>query len=520
MDSTRSPIHGLNITTSNTVRRDVVAAVLFLALVVFLRLGSFRHVVLDPDEGLYVLMAQNLLAGGTPYVDVWDHKPPGIYFLFAAAQLLIGPSIVSIRLLTCLAVTASSYLIFRFGRDVLGSAPVGCAAGIVYAAFSLANGGLAANTELFFAPFVIAGFCALGAANTRAVAADCHTNRTMLLVAGVCFGMALQIKYVAAFELLAVPFLLTVSQMASSKRALGRIYALVVLGTVTPAAALFVFFVAQGHAAEYWYANTVANLVHINDTDLGHKEFARAARALNEYAPLWLISTAAVPLLLLYWRRQPRVRREVAIVSVWLVAALAGVTATKRFYPHYFLQVLPPLSVLSAYVSWYSVRLLSPQGGTSTTLPFALMLCLALFRPLAQPVRESARAAWGRDLSTRSDVTVRQVATYLNNRMRPSDCLYVANYYAVLYQLVDACRVTKYLFPNFLTTSHFARVAGVDPVLELERIMTEGRPKYVVVVEEPMDDTFAQPLHEYLSRLYRAEVHIANVAIYGRIAAD
>src|SRR5207247_1096516 len=46
----------------------------------------------DPaeDAGVFFYAAQRLLDGGAPYRDIWDHKPPGVYFVDAVGIALAG----------------------------------------------------------------------------------------------------------------------------------------------------------------------------------------------------------------------------------------------------------------------------------------------------------------------------------------------------------------------------------------------------------------------------------------------
>ena len=46
----------------------------------------------DPaeDTGVFFYAAQRLLDGGVPYRDIWDHKPPGVYFVDAVGLALAG----------------------------------------------------------------------------------------------------------------------------------------------------------------------------------------------------------------------------------------------------------------------------------------------------------------------------------------------------------------------------------------------------------------------------------------------
>src|SRR5438132_10404929 len=42
------------------------------------------------DTGVFFYAAQRLLEGGAPYRDIWDHKPPGVYFVDAVGLALGG----------------------------------------------------------------------------------------------------------------------------------------------------------------------------------------------------------------------------------------------------------------------------------------------------------------------------------------------------------------------------------------------------------------------------------------------
>ena len=55
----------------------VLAALALLAATTFMTPVS-------NDAGAYLAVADAILAGKLPYRDLFDHKPPGIYYLFAA----------------------------------------------------------------------------------------------------------------------------------------------------------------------------------------------------------------------------------------------------------------------------------------------------------------------------------------------------------------------------------------------------------------------------------------------------
>src|SRR5262245_58655024 len=47
---------------------------------------------LDRDEGVFGYAGQRILEGGRLYLDVVDHKPPGVFYLYALALRLFSPT--------------------------------------------------------------------------------------------------------------------------------------------------------------------------------------------------------------------------------------------------------------------------------------------------------------------------------------------------------------------------------------------------------------------------------------------
>ena len=128
---------------------------LFLLAALLLRSLTFLQAVFDTDEGLYIVQAREWLRGDWPIVAVWDMHPVGAPAMFAAAFLVFGQSIETIRLLGILCVAATAWALSGAVRAAGAPRPVGIGAGLIYIAFSIRLGGAATNTEILFAPFVV-----------------------------------------------------------------------------------------------------------------------------------------------------------------------------------------------------------------------------------------------------------------------------------------------------------------------------------------------------------------------------
>src|SRR2546423_1501689 len=54
------------------------------------------------DQGIYAMVGDGIVHGKMPYRDLWDFKPPGIFLVYALAQVLFGHSMLAIRILEVL----------------------------------------------------------------------------------------------------------------------------------------------------------------------------------------------------------------------------------------------------------------------------------------------------------------------------------------------------------------------------------------------------------------------------------
>src|SRR5688500_11192656 len=74
----------------------------------------------DPaeDTGVFFYAAQRLLDGGLPYRDIWDHKPPGVYFVDAFGLAFggrVGVWLIQIAFLAAAALAGYRALQREFG---------------------------------------------------------------------------------------------------------------------------------------------------------------------------------------------------------------------------------------------------------------------------------------------------------------------------------------------------------------------------------------------------------------------
>ena len=147
---------------------------------------SWRDIPLQTDAGIWAYSGGRLLDGAVLYRDLWDNKPPGMHYTYAAGQWLFGRGATRpFFWLDAIVTVAVLLLTYRLGRRFAGRPAAAGGVlllGIVFCHRVLADWGL--NAEKFVALFEVAG-CLLA---VSVWGRSGHRGRSF--DAGVCCGIA------------------------------------------------------------------------------------------------------------------------------------------------------------------------------------------------------------------------------------------------------------------------------------------------------------------------------------------
>ncbi|OYV25023.1 MAG: hypothetical protein B7X08_07280 [Acidocella sp. 20-63-7] len=390
--------------------------------------------VLDWDESLYFLMAQQWRHGHLPYTTIWDNKPLGIYAIFALFQMVFGAHVLAMRLASVVFVGLLGFATFLIAERLTGQRPAAWVAGFALILCALSNDGLAANTELFMATFTaLAMLAALGG--------------TPAFLAGLLLGLAFMVKYVALFEAPALALLLLARQRRLTTTAAA------LTGAALPLIATIALYALSGHLGLWWATSVVSNLRRVNAPFSAASLDYAVRTELWRWGPLWVAGLALIAWALI------RRRREDIFLALWLLCGCVGVASAKSFYDHYFLQILPVLCVILGV--WFAR--LAPGPALRTSF---ILVALALPGWAAQI---ALRDASGPDIPARMGADLKS---------QPGS-LYVFDGQPILYALADEPLPTRYVLPSELTGNFLPAIAGVDAAAEVARILTT-RPDYIV----------------------------------------
>src|SRR5438105_5504395 len=325
-------------------------------LTVAIRLPSLLHPQPIDSEAMYSVVANEIVDGGRPYADAVERKPPLLFWTYAAIFKVAGKfnwkALHIVALVWTLCAMAGLYVICRelFDRNT------GLIAAFFYGVFQhwWTWKNLTFDGEMLMnLPIIWAWAIAHRRSSSRL--------RPELLPAGALLGAAFLLKQPAAIA--AVPlgiYLLLPSYRIS--RSLTRTNSVIqaTIFTVGFFAALGLVTIVlwkQGilHDAFYW---TIA------DHDIPHvfwqKGIVNTLTFVAACLPLVIGATMACRDKDEVWAGKTAERTALCGL---LAASAIGAAAGARFYPHYYVQLIPPLALLAApyYVRLWSRTMQPPH---------------------------------------------------------------------------------------------------------------------------------------------------------------
>jgi hypothetical protein len=293
------------------------------------------------DQSLYMYAADRILAGGAPYVDAWDQKPPGVQLIYTAIRA-VWPASSAAAFADLVASALTALLLVGLGRR-LGGARAGFVAATVFLLWG--DPSIARLDGLY-----LRGQCEvfIALAITMALWLVWHrpAGRPGLLLAGICLGAAFWIKYNAAVY--AVPVLIAAMAGTDMAGSLRRAVGWMLAGALVVSAGVLAFLAAHGALTDLWLATISYNLAYSGETYSGgwtgavrYAAMLPIHRMRTDY--LWFLGGVGILLTSLSRELPPRTQ---VVAWLWLAASLGSILVNgARDLPQYFLQAKPALAL-------------------------------------------------------------------------------------------------------------------------------------------------------------------------------
>jgi hypothetical protein len=427
---------------------------LFLfALALLTRIAIFASTFFS-DEATYSALASRIGAGGgMPYVGAVDHKPPGIELVYAAVYAIVGRNhLLAVRLLLVAVVATTALVIGRIARRLSGpQAETGAAVLYVIAsAWGLASDVQSANTELFLnLPLALAAWLLIARGSATGCAA-----------AGVLTAIAALFKYQAALAGLGWAVIVAIDTRVAARARLARLV-LLALGFAVLAAV---------YLGTFWLAGAW--------DDFAFWGWQYSFRYVAALSPGEMIGNALLytGVIALYWSPMlialVRPTRELLRGPLpWLGAMTLAASVGGRFYPHYFLMMLPPIVLFAS--AGFCAR--NRRGAIARKLAVAVTAA-AIVASLVRPELDGYRR--------RSLYASREVGAWIREHTSPDALVFVWGGSPQIYYDADRVMATRFAFCNYHTgkiwgTRYFERDSPGAP----ELVVAEAWPELIADLE-------------------------------------
>jgi hypothetical protein len=424
-------------------------------------------------------MSREILEGVLPYQGSFDHKPAGLYYLFALAQLLFGQGVYAIRLLAILVTALTAFFLgLTLMAAIRSSLFAAAVTAVLYGLASLTLGGLATNTEILLNCYFAMALAVFHLAPIPERYAPWHGG-----LAGLFLGLMFHTNYLGAPAIVGfgLGYLFAVFAKGDLSNGLGILWKnLTAISIGFLAASLLILgpIAVWSDLPEYFRMQATYLSIYRRDDDFS------IGSILEMYQPyVFLIALYAMALFLgirdvtrgSSWRDRNII--FIIQISIYLIFTLFAVLASGRLYSHYSVLLLPGLTLAAGTVL---ARL--PRRARIRDLGAAGLLVLSVllsFIPQRANFLHGIKL-YGPWMSGAPSSVAAKIAKDINSRSKSAKTLYVYQFNSIVYYLTGTKPPTRFPIDFHHLGERYIGAFGTDPSEEMARIL-DSRPQFILV---------------------------------------
>lgn len=446
---------------------------------------TFGNPLIHVDEQFYLVTAHYMDMGVTPYAQIWDRKPVGIFLLYQLFSSFGDASVYAYQIGAALSVFATALMVAHMAA-LAGWRAGRIPAAVTYVLFLSLAEGQGGQTPIFY------NLLMAGAALATLKAGDPRTGAngrwTLGFVAMALAGLSLQIKYSVVIEGMAFGLaLLWFEWRARRNLVMVALFALLLVAlALVPTIEAARRFADAGHWEIYYYSNFES---------IFQRGTLKIGRLIGNFLGLMLVLAPLMVLAALKVGPAPAdaaTRHAARFIQLWFVVALVSVILFGTWFSHYALPVMLPGAICAA-----RAFALHAHGQRIALVTVGVAGLIGFFT-----VKEQ--------IDKRGDLAdLNRIAKVVGTG---PECIWDYTNSAMVYWVTGRCSPSRYMFSSHIRLPRETGAIGVDQVAELRPIFA-ARPKFIVMGAES-DEVPA--VRETLRRTLLAHYRVVDYMLMGR----
>jgi hypothetical protein len=427
------------------------------------------------DQAIFAVVGEGLLRGETPYLDLWDFKLPGIFFIYAFAQALFGAQVSAIRWVEAAALLINVYCLLTLARRYFAdSRPGWLAAALATWVYAQLEFWHTAQPDGFAGPFTLAALC-LAVPSDSLPAPRMAGDREALpfarwLSIGVLFGCVFLLKPpLAGPVVICVAYQLRQTlDLGQGLRGAGLALSTLFVGAMLPLLGCYGWLVSRGagDAVQWTFGQFTPGYTRLGwDKSPLVALYNAAEIAFVRMSALFAVGSLAA---IAGARASSREQEGLTAIAGVIAMQLVGIAIQAKFFEYHFAATVPMVALIAGLGFFKIWRKALAQGGAGAVAFACLLgLCAAARRPVtdvpegywvrsyermkylagqstigsfAELERRFSRVA---DYDTGAD---RDVAQRIQALTAPSDAIYVWGFEPALYWFSQRAPASRFIY--------------------------------------------------------------------------